>query len=68
MAPDSMGTYWTNFVKTLNPNGAGLPAWTAYNPKNEMMLNIGDTLRMEKISTPRMDFITGIQEGARVRR
>jgi para-nitrobenzyl esterase len=65
---DSMGTYWTNFVKTLNPNGAGLPAWTAYNPKNEMMLNIGDTLRMEKISTPRMDFITGIQEGARVRR
>lgn len=65
---ESMGTYWTNFVKALNPNGAGLPAWTTYDPKNEMMLNIGDTLRMEKISSPRMDFITGIQEAARVRR
>jgi para-nitrobenzyl esterase len=27
---DQMGTYWTNFAKTGNPNGAGLGAWPMY--------------------------------------
>ncbi len=29
-----MGTYWTNFAKTKNPNGAGLPQWPAYTAKD----------------------------------
>jgi para-nitrobenzyl esterase len=27
---EQMGTYWTNFAKTGNPNGAGLGAWPIY--------------------------------------
>ena len=37
---DMMRTYWTNFVKTGDPNGAGLPHWPAYNDSKPQMLYI----------------------------
>ena len=37
---DMMRTYWTNFVKTGNPNGTGLPKWPAYNDVEPQMLHI----------------------------
>jgi para-nitrobenzyl esterase len=37
---DLMRTYWTNFAKTGDPNGVGLPSWPAYSETEPQMLNI----------------------------
>ncbi len=36
-----MSSYWANFAATGNPNGAGLPAWSALGAKPEIM-EVGD--------------------------
>jgi len=35
-------SYWTNFAKTGDPNGAGLPQWPAYNSAQDNVLDLGD--------------------------
>lgn len=37
---DTMRTYWTNFVKTGDPNGTGLSKWPAYTDAKPQMLHI----------------------------
>jgi para-nitrobenzyl esterase len=60
-----LSSYWSNFGKTGDPNGAGLPNWTPYNPQDEQLLNIGDELRMEGINRAGMDLLAAHAEQRR---
>jgi para-nitrobenzyl esterase len=41
-----MTSYWTNFAKTGDPNGAGMPNWSAYNSIDDNVLELGDQVTM----------------------
>ncbi|MEH6559341.1 MAG: carboxylesterase family protein [Oceanicoccus sp.] len=41
----SMLVYWTNFVKTGNPNGGDLPEWPQYSNSSRAYLELGDTIK-----------------------
>jgi para-nitrobenzyl esterase len=62
-----MGTYWTNFAKTGNPNGAGLPKWPQYNAKGgyQVMHLKPDATAMPDTRRSRYEFLekNGIGEG-----
>lgn len=62
---DIMSSYWMNFVKTGNPNGAGLADWPVYNPKDEFWLNIANPVRLERFNSAGVDVITATNEDAR---
>jgi para-nitrobenzyl esterase len=39
---DLIISYWTNFAKTGAPNGVGVPAWPAYNPAEDNVIEFGN--------------------------
>jgi para-nitrobenzyl esterase len=43
---ETMMSYWTNFAKTGDPNGAGLPDWPAYDPVEDDVLAFADSVKV----------------------
>lgn len=41
---DTMATYWVNFARTGDPNGAGLPTWPAFSDDASMIMELGENI------------------------
>jgi para-nitrobenzyl esterase len=42
-----ISSYWVNFAKTGNPNGAGLPEWKSYQKETGIIMELGDKVQMQ---------------------
>jgi para-nitrobenzyl esterase len=40
---DQMQLYWTNFAKTGDPNGPGVPLWPAFDPEKRAYMSLAVT-------------------------
>ena len=65
---DLLGSCWTNFAKSSDPNGPGLPFWPVYNPKDEYLMNFEDTFKLERFNSAGVDLIAAAQEDLRLAR
>lgn len=50
---DQVVSYWTNFVKTGDPNGPGLPAWPAFRPDDPQVMHLGAASAAGPVPNPR---------------
>ena len=59
---DEMMSYWTNFAKTGDPNGPGLPKWSVYNVADDDVMEFGDQPSMHNhVNQAGLDFFDAYQ-------
>jgi para-nitrobenzyl esterase len=46
---ETMSRYWTNFARSGDPNGKGLPSWPAFTNTNSRVLYFGDPLTVGEV-------------------
>ena len=46
----TIATYWTNFARTGDPNGPGLPQWVPYELATDSLLELGHATTMREVS------------------
>ena len=63
---DLMSSYWTNFAKTGDPNGPGLPRWPAYDPTRPQALHFNNGA--SEIELPHRDALEFIDSRNAARR
>ena len=57
----SMTSYWTNFAKSGNPNGADLPEWPRYSSETDTWLNLAHTIKpITGLRRAKLDIMTDI--------
>jgi para-nitrobenzyl esterase len=55
---NKVSSYWVNFAKTGNPNGANLPEWKSYNYESGNIMNLGDNVVLKPAFVKReLDFL-----------
>jgi para-nitrobenzyl esterase len=61
-----VSSYWVNFAATGDPNGKNLPKWTPYQRKDDLALEIGDSLVMTPVpGKAALDFLDRFMERSR---
>lgn len=51
-------TYWTNFARTGDPNGRGVPEWPVYAPERDVWLDLNHSIRViEGLRARKLDIL-----------
>lgn len=61
LVSETVSSYWVNFVKSGNPNGAGLPEWPAFDPGKKVTFRLGEKPEaMPLADEKKMEFYLGL--------